>query len=64
MMFKLDEILKATGAELIKGNRCGDDYFISTDTRTIKGGELYLPLKGASFDGEKFLSQAVQAGAC
>ena len=63
MMFNLDEILKATGAELIQNTSKGDDYIISTDTRTIKSGELYLPLKGASFDGEKFLQNAVDAGA-
>lgn len=64
MMFNLDEILKATGAELIKNFSGRDDYIISTDTRTIKHGELYLPLKGASFDGEKFLQNAVDSGAC
>lgn len=64
MMFKLDEILKATGAELIKNSSKSDDYSISTDTRTIKTGEIYLPLKGASFDGENFLANAIEAGAC
>lgn len=65
MMFNLDEILEATGAELIKHQGdCGREYNISTDTRTINAGELYLPLKGASFDGEKFLQNAVDAGAC
>ena len=63
MMFKLDEILKATGAELIKNNCESDDFALSTDTRTIKEGELYLPLKGASFDGEKFVRNAIDAGA-
>ena len=64
MMFKLNEILEAAGAELIKNSCNSADFSISTDTRTIKEGELYLPLKGASFDGEKFLQNAVDAGAC
>lgn len=64
MMFKLDEILKATGAELIKNNCEKTGFNLSTDTRTIKEGELYLPLKGASFDGENFLDNAINAGAC
>ena len=63
MMFKLDEILKATGAELIKNNCESGDFALSTDTRTIKEGELYLPLKGASFDGEMFVRNAIDAGA-
>lgn len=36
---------------------------ISTDTRTIQQGDLYIPLKGANFDGEKFIQQAVEKGA-
>ena len=63
MMFKLEEILKATGAELIKGTVGEESYNISTDTRTVKSGEIYLPLKGASFDGENFLQNAIDAGA-
>lgn len=63
MMFNLDEIIEASGAELIKNTSDSDDFNISTDTRTINKGDLYLPLKGASFDGEKFLFQAVDKGA-
>ena len=43
MMFNSDEILKAAGAELVKNISQSDDFDISTDTRTIKKGELYLP---------------------
>ena len=39
------------------------DVKISTDTRTIQKGDFYLPLKGASFDGEKFIEQALEKGA-
>ena len=39
------------------------DISLSTDTRTIKKGDFYLPLKGANFDGEKFISQALEKGA-
>lgn len=38
-------------------------YEISTDTRTIKNGDLYLPLKGAAFDGEDFCDKAIENGA-
>lgn len=63
MMFKLDEIIEASGAELVKNTSERDDFKISTDTRKINKGELYLPLKGTSFDGENFLADAVGKGA-
>lgn len=61
MKFTVEELKKATNAE-IKGNLEGK-FEISTDTRTIKKGDLYLPLKGANFDGENFCDKAMGAGA-
>lgn len=64
MKFSLEEIIKATGAKIIKNEAKEEDKFtFSTDTRTIKQGEIYLPLKGANFDGEKFIDKALDAGA-
>ena len=60
---KITELIEATGAKVF-GNFDKDlDINISTDTRTIKQGDFYLPLKGASFDGEKFIKQAFEKGA-
>ena len=36
---------------------------ISTDTRTLKAGALYIAIKGENFDGHKFIKQAIQQGA-
>jgi UDP-N-acetylmuramoyl-tripeptide--D-alanyl-D-alanine ligase len=36
---------------------------ISTDTRTLQPGNLYIALKGEQFDGHKFIEQAFQKGA-
>lgn len=63
MKFNEKEIKTACGAEVLKGLGCEDKFVISTDTRTIKEGEIYLPLKGETFDGEKFISQALEKGA-
>lgn len=64
MMFKWEELKNATGAVLLKNEAEKDKSFnISTDTRTIKDGDIYLPLKGASFDGEKFIDNAMESGA-
>lgn len=58
-----DEIVKASGAEVLKSSVSDAEYNFSTDTRTIKNGDLYLPLKGANFDGEKFIQEALNKGA-
>lgn len=60
---KLEEIIKASDAQIIKSVEVLEDITISTDTRTIKKGDFYLPLKGANFDGENFLNQAIENGA-
>lgn len=64
MTLSLNEIIEATGAQIIKNDLKGDEKFtFSTDTRTIKAGEIYLPLKGENFDGEDFIDKAIEAGA-
>lgn len=37
---------------------------ISTDTRTISKGSLFVALQGANFDGHDFAKQAIEQGAC
>ena len=36
---------------------------ISTDTRTLRTGELYVALRGERFDGTDFVAEAIAAGA-
>lgn len=36
---------------------------INTDTRTISSNEVFLALKGANFDGHKFVQKAINQGA-
>ncbi len=36
---------------------------ISTDTRTVEPGQLFLALRGESFDGHLFVEQAIASGA-
>ena len=61
MKINIKEIESATNA-VVKGEFEGE-VEISTDTRAIKRGDLYLPLKGATFDGENFCDKALDAGA-
>ena len=60
---KIRELIEATKAKITGNIDLERDVTISTDTRTIKEGDFYLPLKGASFDGEKFIEQALEKGA-
>lgn len=63
MKFSIEDIKCATGAHLIKNTLNQGEYSISTDTRTIEKNDIYLPLKGAKFDGERFCDKAIQQGA-
>ena len=60
---KIKDLISVTGAKVLKETDNELDVNISTDTRTIKPGDFYLPLKGANFDGEKFIPQALEKGA-
>ena len=37
---------------------------ISTDSRSVRPGELFLALKGENFDGHLFVESAFAGGAC
>lgn len=60
---KISELIEATDAKVFGNYDENVEVRISTDTRTIQKGDIYLPLKGASFDGEKFINQALDKGA-
>ncbi|MDP8257420.1 MAG: UDP-N-acetylmuramoyl-tripeptide--D-alanyl-D-alanine ligase [Candidatus Alcyoniella australis] len=61
--FNIGLIVGAANARpAIKGRR-KEFSGISTDTRTLKPGELFVALKGPNFDGHKFLDKALERGA-
>lgn len=43
-----------------KFKECGT---VTTDTRTLKGGEMFFALKGENFDGNEYAMKALEAGA-
>jgi len=56
----------ATAAKVLKGSLHGDDAVftgVSTDTRTLARGELFVALTGPNFDGHAFLDTAARQGA-
>jgi len=62
-MFKVDELLKATGGRLACGGSGCRVRGISIDSRTIKRGDAYIVIKGNSHDGHRFIPEALRKGA-
>jgi len=58
-MFTVKDILKPIKGRLLSGKE--DDVLtgVSTDTRRLKSGELFVAIKGERFDGHNFVLDAV-----
>src|SRR3989338_4193942 len=62
-MFTLGEIAKACSGKLVAGEINHTVSGVSTDSRTIRSGELFVSLRGPQFDGHSFLREVFQKGA-
>ncbi|MFA6921611.1 MAG: UDP-N-acetylmuramoyl-tripeptide--D-alanyl-D-alanine ligase [Gallionella sp.] len=62
-MMLLSQLAKVLDARLVAGNGGVRFGAVSTDTRKIKPGDLYIALRGEHFDGADFVGQAQQSGA-
>lgn len=60
MILTIEEVLKATGGKLLQGGRSAFFKGISTDSRTVMEGELFIALKGARFDGHHFAKEVLE----
>ena len=60
-----NEVLAATNANVHSGKLSGNDAIpkITTDTRKIVAGDLFIALRGENFDGAEFAADALQKGA-
>ncbi len=63
MRLLIREVLEATGGKLIFGDRNQAITGVSTDTRTLKRGDLFFALKGERFDGHAYVRSALKRGA-
>jgi UDP-N-acetylmuramoyl-tripeptide--D-alanyl-D-alanine ligase len=61
--FTLAEVVAATNGSLEQGFVTTEIESVSTDTRTITPGSLFVALRGERFDGHNFLQQAHAQGA-
>ena len=57
------QIAKLAEAKLESGDKGVSVERISTDSRTIKKGELFVALRGENFDGHKFIEDVTKKGA-
>jgi UDP-N-acetylmuramoyl-tripeptide--D-alanyl-D-alanine ligase len=59
MILTLEEVLKVTRGNLIQGG--GNTFFrgVSTDSRTVAEGDLFIALKGPHFDGHHYAMEAL-----
>lgn len=63
MKFTFDEIIECTGAKILYQKDISGEFEISTDTRKLKAGNVYLPLRGENYDGHNFIDKALESGA-
>jgi UDP-N-acetylmuramoyl-tripeptide--D-alanyl-D-alanine ligase len=61
--WNLDKILLATGGRLAAGASHASFRSISTDSRTVKPGDMFLALSGVNYDGASFVDAALKKGA-
>ena len=66
--FLPNQIMQWTGGKLFRSNNSTNNtevFYpgISTDTREIKSGEIFLALQGENYDGHEFAEAAIERGA-
>jgi len=60
---KTSEVIAATGGTLVRGNPDGVFAGVSTDSREVAEGALFIPLTGERFEGHDFIPAAAEKGA-
>jgi len=60
---EVSDILKASKGKLLLGNPGSRIAGISTDSRSVKEGEIFFALEGENYDGHTFVDQAISHGA-
>jgi UDP-N-acetylmuramoyl-tripeptide--D-alanyl-D-alanine ligase len=62
-LLSISQIVDLAGAKLEQGDGKTSVERISTDSRTIKKGELFVALRGENFDAHKFVENVAKGGA-
>lgn len=62
-LLTVQEVLQATGGVLMTPASGNSFYGITTDSRRVSSGDLFVALTGSKFDGHDFIQEAVGRGA-
>jgi len=62
-VLRAEDIVTAAAGRLISGEPDGIFQGITTDSRALQPGNLFIPLVGEKFDGHDFIGDAVRSGA-
>jgi len=63
MQENLEFVCNCTGGTIIQGNQNQIISAVTTDSRSVPKGSLFVALKGDRFDGHDFVHQALEKGA-
>jgi len=62
-VWTLSQVLLATGGSVSSGKTEAGFRRVCTDSRALEPGDLFVALRGETFDGHAYLAQAVEKGA-
>ncbi|HEY3416016.1 MAG TPA: UDP-N-acetylmuramoyl-tripeptide--D-alanyl-D-alanine ligase [Armatimonadota bacterium] len=62
-LFTLEEVIAATSGQLLLRGPFSQFSAVSTDTRALQMGDLFIAIRGERWNGHDFLSDALKAGA-
>ena len=61
--FNTEEVIRAIGGQLLHGSPGVKIRRIWTDSRSVRAGDLFVALKGPTFDGHQYVKDAIAGGA-
>ena len=62
-VFSIDQVIKAVSGVLIAGSANNNLCGVSTDSRQVEKGNIFIALQGENFDGHDFVQKAMEKGA-
>lgn len=60
MKLSISQILESTGGKLLQDSNFTAVSSISTDSRTLESGDLFICLSGPNFDGHQYIEQVIE----